>query len=202
MAVMTLKSINPDMYVCAEVINTKFEHHLQLSHCDEIVLSREYSRLEPVAQDVQRYQQLLDERRSADELSKDSDADMAAMGKEELQSIDESLESLSGTLMQHLIPVDPNDSRSNTSAINCCSSTIARCAPPVAAISRIAASFSPAASSITLRSTKGALSSMNNTFGDLFRWSSTNFSGRGQVTPSFKIPTLSSRFNVFTASVA
>ncbi len=72
-------------------------------------LSREYSRLEPVAQDVSRYQELLKEQSSAEELSKDSDAEMAAMGKEELQAVTASLDELSTTLMQHLIPVDPND---------------------------------------------------------------------------------------------
>ncbi|MFK8028647.1 MAG: peptide chain release factor 1 [Gammaproteobacteria bacterium] len=72
-------------------------------------LSKEYSRLEPVAQDVMRYQALLEDQRSAEELSKDSDAEMAAMGKEELQTVATQIDDLSGTLMQHLIPVDPND---------------------------------------------------------------------------------------------
>lgn len=72
-------------------------------------LSREYSRLDPVAHDVMRYQDLLKEQRSAEELSNDPDAEMAAMGKEELHAVGESLEALTSSLMQHLIPVDPNE---------------------------------------------------------------------------------------------
>ncbi len=72
-------------------------------------LSREYSRLEPVAQDVSRYQDLLQEQTAAEELSRDSDAEMAAMGKEELHAVAQSIETLTNRLMQHLIPVDPND---------------------------------------------------------------------------------------------
>jgi voltage-gated potassium channel len=44
MAVMTIKNLNKKAYVCAELLDTKFEKYLKLSHCDEILLSREFSR--------------------------------------------------------------------------------------------------------------------------------------------------------------
>ena len=44
MAVMTLKSMAPDVYTCAEVIDSKYDDHLRLAKCDEVILSREYSR--------------------------------------------------------------------------------------------------------------------------------------------------------------
>jgi len=44
MAVMTIKTLNKSAYVCAEILDTKFEKYLQISHCDEILLSRQFSR--------------------------------------------------------------------------------------------------------------------------------------------------------------
>lgn len=44
MAVMTLKNLAPDVYTCAEVIDSKYDEHLRLAKCDEVILSREYSR--------------------------------------------------------------------------------------------------------------------------------------------------------------
>jgi voltage-gated potassium channel len=44
MAVMTIKNLNKKAYVCAEILDTKFEKYLQISHCDEILLSRQFSR--------------------------------------------------------------------------------------------------------------------------------------------------------------
>ncbi len=44
MAVMTIKGLNRRAYVCAELLDTKFEKYLQLSHCEEILLSRDFSR--------------------------------------------------------------------------------------------------------------------------------------------------------------
>lgn len=44
MAVMTLKSLAPEVYTCAEVIDSKYDEHLKLAKCDEVILSREYSR--------------------------------------------------------------------------------------------------------------------------------------------------------------
>jgi voltage-gated potassium channel len=44
MAVMTVKNLAPDVYTCAEVIDSKYDEHLKLAKCDEVILSREYSR--------------------------------------------------------------------------------------------------------------------------------------------------------------
>jgi len=44
MAVMSIKNINKKAYVCAELLDNKFEKYLRLSHCDEVLLSREFSR--------------------------------------------------------------------------------------------------------------------------------------------------------------
>jgi voltage-gated potassium channel len=43
-AVMTIKNLNRKAYVCAELLDTKYEKYLKLSHCDEVLLSREFSR--------------------------------------------------------------------------------------------------------------------------------------------------------------
>jgi voltage-gated potassium channel len=44
MAVMSIKNLNKKAYVCAELLDNKFEKYLRLSHCDEVLLSREFSR--------------------------------------------------------------------------------------------------------------------------------------------------------------
>jgi voltage-gated potassium channel len=44
MAVMTVKNLAPEVYTCAEILDKQYRAHLQLASCDEIVLSREYSR--------------------------------------------------------------------------------------------------------------------------------------------------------------
>ncbi|WP_020614159.1 potassium channel protein [Sediminispirochaeta bajacaliforniensis] len=45
MAVLTIESISKRVYVCAELLDEKFEKYLRLANCDEIILSREYSKL-------------------------------------------------------------------------------------------------------------------------------------------------------------
>lgn len=45
MAVLTIESISRKIYVCAELLDGKFEKYLRLANCDEIILSREYSKL-------------------------------------------------------------------------------------------------------------------------------------------------------------
>ncbi|MBD3314742.1 MAG: transporter, partial [Chitinivibrionales bacterium] len=44
MAVMSIKNLNKNAYVCAELLDTKYEKYLRLSHCDEILSSREFVR--------------------------------------------------------------------------------------------------------------------------------------------------------------
>lgn len=42
LAVLALKNENPSLYIAAEIMDKKFEEHLQLAHCDEILLTQEY----------------------------------------------------------------------------------------------------------------------------------------------------------------
>ena len=45
MTVITIDSMNKNIYTCAELIDEKFEKYLRLANCDEIILTREYSRI-------------------------------------------------------------------------------------------------------------------------------------------------------------
>jgi voltage-gated potassium channel len=45
MTVYSIESLNKKCYTCAEILNPKFRTHLENSHCDEIVLSSEYSQM-------------------------------------------------------------------------------------------------------------------------------------------------------------
>jgi len=45
MAVLTIESLTKRVYVAAELLDEKFEKYLKLAHCDEIILSREYSKM-------------------------------------------------------------------------------------------------------------------------------------------------------------
>lgn len=42
LTVLTLSSINPAIYIAAEIADRKFERHLQMAHCDEIILTSNY----------------------------------------------------------------------------------------------------------------------------------------------------------------
>jgi voltage-gated potassium channel len=42
LAVLTMKSLNPKLYVAAELYDSKFQNHLEMAHCDEIILTSEY----------------------------------------------------------------------------------------------------------------------------------------------------------------
>ena len=42
LAVLTLENLNPKIYVAAELIDEKFYRHLELAHCDEIILTQNY----------------------------------------------------------------------------------------------------------------------------------------------------------------
>lgn len=44
LAVLTIGSLNPRIYTAAEIIDTKFERHLSVAHCDEIILTTDYER--------------------------------------------------------------------------------------------------------------------------------------------------------------
>jgi len=45
MAMMTIDALTKKIYSCAELLDVKFENYLKLAHCDEIILSRNYSRI-------------------------------------------------------------------------------------------------------------------------------------------------------------
>ncbi|MFO7848805.1 MAG: potassium channel family protein [Spirochaetia bacterium] len=45
MAVLTIESLYKRLYVVAELLDEKFEKYLKLANCDEIILSREYSKM-------------------------------------------------------------------------------------------------------------------------------------------------------------
>ncbi len=42
LAVLTIKTVNPALYVVAELLSEKFQSHLKLVHCDEIILTQDY----------------------------------------------------------------------------------------------------------------------------------------------------------------
>ncbi len=42
LAVLTMKNINSKVYVAAELLDDKFKEHLDLAHCDEVILTKEY----------------------------------------------------------------------------------------------------------------------------------------------------------------
>ncbi|MBQ5491117.1 MAG: NAD-binding protein [Treponema sp.] len=42
LAVLTMENINPGIYIAAELIDAKFQKHLELAHCDEIILTQDY----------------------------------------------------------------------------------------------------------------------------------------------------------------
>lgn len=44
MAVLTVGNLNPKIYSAAEILDSKFEKHLSLAKCDEIILTRDYER--------------------------------------------------------------------------------------------------------------------------------------------------------------
>jgi len=72
-------------------------------------LSKEYARVEPVVQSFEAYQALLEEIASAEEMTSDADAEIRAMGQEELATLSERREALLAKLQKSLIPADPYD---------------------------------------------------------------------------------------------
>jgi peptide chain release factor 1 len=72
-------------------------------------LSMEYARVEPVVERFKRYEALLAEIKSAEEMAHDSDADIREMGQEELAKLREQQEPLLLELQKSLIPPDPHD---------------------------------------------------------------------------------------------
>lgn len=42
LAVLTMENINPGIYIAAELLDAKFQKHLEMAHCDEIILTQDY----------------------------------------------------------------------------------------------------------------------------------------------------------------
>lgn len=42
LAALTIESLSPGIYIAAELIDSKFERHLSMAHCDEIILTADY----------------------------------------------------------------------------------------------------------------------------------------------------------------
>jgi len=72
-------------------------------------LSREYARLDPVIGLFQRYETLGSDLGAAREMAVDSDAEIRAMGEEEVAALEDNLEALELELQKALIPPDPHD---------------------------------------------------------------------------------------------
>ena len=42
LAALTMKNLNPSLYIAAELYDSKFQKHLEMAHCDEIILTSDY----------------------------------------------------------------------------------------------------------------------------------------------------------------
>ena len=72
-------------------------------------LSREYARLEPVARDFAAFRGLEDDLAAAEELANGEDAELRALGEEEVRALKRKLEDCERELALHLVPKDPDD---------------------------------------------------------------------------------------------
>ena len=72
-------------------------------------LSREYSRLEPVAQAFFAYQRATRDLAAAEQMASESDPEMRALALEETDAARARIETLEPELLRHLLPRDPHD---------------------------------------------------------------------------------------------
>ena len=72
-------------------------------------LSKEYAQLEPIVAQFGQYRGVADDIASAEEMSRDPDPEIRALGEEELPALTEQLEGLEVELQKALIPKDPRD---------------------------------------------------------------------------------------------
>jgi peptide chain release factor 1 len=72
-------------------------------------LSREYARLEPVAQLFGQIEKARADLKAAQDMSEDPDEEIRSLGREELTAATELVESLEQALKKHLVPKDPRD---------------------------------------------------------------------------------------------
>ncbi len=72
-------------------------------------LSKEYSRLEEIAKDFNAFKKIEVDMRDAQEMQESDDAELRALGAEELKTLLQERETREHRLTFHLIPVDPDD---------------------------------------------------------------------------------------------
>jgi peptide chain release factor 1 len=72
-------------------------------------LSREYARLEPVTSLFLKYQQAVENRQAAKDMSGDEDPEIRELGKEEYAASGVQVDELEVELRKHLVPKDPHD---------------------------------------------------------------------------------------------
>ncbi len=109
--------MKPSMLMKLESLSERYQEIAALlSEADTIAdqnrfrsLSKEYAELEDIAQAFEQYKKILDDIEEAKLLSEDDDAEMRAMGKEELYAAQERKEQHEHDMQTLLIPKDPND---------------------------------------------------------------------------------------------
>ena len=74
-------------------------------------LSKERANLDPQVEAFNRFKKASDELVEAKEMAKDSDPELAEMGKEEVKSLEAELDRLTEELKELLLPRDPNDDK-------------------------------------------------------------------------------------------
>ena len=74
-------------------------------------LSKERANLDPQVEVFNRFKKATDELVEAKEMAKDSDPELAEMGKEEVKSLEAELDRLTEELKELLLPRDPNDDK-------------------------------------------------------------------------------------------
>ena len=72
-------------------------------------LSKEYAQLEPVVALFNQFERAQADQGAAEEMAADSDADVRAMGKEEVETLKDSMTELEIAVRKALIPKDPHD---------------------------------------------------------------------------------------------
>ncbi len=72
-------------------------------------LSREYAQLEPVVALFNQYEQAQGDQTAAEDMLNDEDAEVRAMGKEEIEAVKSSMDALELAVRKALIPKDPHD---------------------------------------------------------------------------------------------
>ena len=74
-------------------------------------LSKERANLDPQVEAFNRFKKATEELAEAKEMAKDSDPELAEMGKEEVKSLEAELDRLTDELKELLLPRDPNDDK-------------------------------------------------------------------------------------------